>query len=1857
MKKIVAILLSLSMIFSSVNISFADENKDKVIEEKYPILEKFLSSLNTVENINKDTIKRLIVELKEDASLEEVKNKVKSIEGTEIKFEYDTIFTGFSLNIPSSKIAQLYEIEGIKNIEESSILEPQIFSAKEMTGIEIAKEKYSNKYNLDGRGLVIATIDSGVDLYSKDLKLDEDDPDVMEKRKIKEVGTHGPFTNKVPYGYNYFKASGELMDDVPRPHGMHIAGILAGNSGTADGFKGIAPNAQLLVYKVFTDNRKAGEEDIGPSDIEYVGEDAAYHAMDDAVKRGADIISLSIGERGRGDEDDIWHNAVKNAYDAGVVVVAAMGNFASSNGSTSNEAFADASFKLNDKNTAVSVAANPLVIGVGSTYNLALNVASVNIDGVDYPYTDLSRFNKDNLPEEELSKELIFVGRGMENDLKLHPEYNDVKDKIVLASRGGESVKDKVQRFLNKGAAGVIMLNDAISFSRGNYKTHPAISFDHLTINEGWAVSVSGDAGEVLKKKVGNGLVKIKFSKEKNEVKLREKTGISGFSSWGTNSNLDIKPDIVAPGEDIYSLANNGSYAILSGTSMASPHIAGMSALLIQRINEINLDLFTQNEIKKVDLSKILLMNTAKVLKDTEYYEYDGVDIEYSPRRQGAGFANLERALTTNVAVVYENKAAASLKEIGDKKDFTLKLINFSDKTQRFDIETSDVLSETTVKRTRGSEDGDVELNTLHERVVEGASLKIDKEVVIPANSVVEINASLDTGSAEDEFVEGYIYFKSKDENQVDINIPYMGFKGDWGKEEVFDKPAWEDASITKLTSLFNRIGHDHEDEKYIELTKVNDNDKLKPDKFSMTTTSRASTKVNSLYPRISFLRDAKKFELAVVKEMSSEAKPLRIIATQYNKTKYMENPFKESERYYNSFFTPDPTFAFNGEIYNPKTSRMEKVEEGQYYFRARAKVSDEKDYKEMYIPFKVDNTAPEMNVELNKESNKAIVKVSDNIGVWTVGATLDRKDLEVVKIDDNTYEVRDLYINALTTSTLRIEAMDYAGNPANSFEEALNKGNLSFNNLEEVKNKNTNKLNMSLKDASNTLKITYNGTPLEVTKEQDIFSVVLNNILDKDNILEFEVLDSLGERVEINRIKFNGISGNSLGLATGDEDLGESDTSVYDGNRNIDIKNGIILNHHNVQGNGYTSRDDVVIDYDNDDNIRSVKYKVSIFLREGQSAKVKSVNTHYNKINNKESYEPSYEESFQTEEEEEWIEIEDIPLYDGDNHINIKIFDNSGGEEKLIFNHGYMIYMDIQDPTFVLNSDNLVYIDGASVQDNDTIAYLHTNSDKAVLSGKVKDDLDNWELSINGNKIESGGLYGHFGLNEKDFKYEFDAEDEDKVLVEITDISENKVSFYLEVVVDKEAPTIDVVPTEAELTEDSILDINIEDNKGKENLIIKENINGRKYIDGTPLKDYEIKGREGIYLVEIIAKDRAGNETVKKLQIGEIEDIPVPTLKKTKLKKDELNNIEANLNISKNIEIDTLSIKKLDSKNVEYVLRFVDEFGRSIVKTYVVEVDEDDKDTSLSIDFKKTHFLASELNSIDDLIDVSDNIGVVLLDKIDASSVGEKKVRLRLYKDSKSNEVENTIYILPELEASLKKSNVTREELKDLSEILNLGDGISASLIEEVNALGEKELKVLLKDNYGHSKEVMFNVNVIASDKENNISQKDSGRTSKNSDRVSSRVIRSTRSYDTSKYKYINKDLVPINTIEGTWIFDKSISKWKFKDKNSKLYKNEWALIYLPNVDRTKAKPYAWFRFDNDANMQTSWFTDDKNNTYYLNETKGSLEGAMKEGWVNISDKWYYFNTVDGPYLGKMLKDTVTPDGYKVDSNGVYIK
>lgn len=265
-------------------------------------------------------------------------------------------------------------------------------------------------------------------------------------------------------------------------------------------------------------------------------------------------------------------------------------------------------------------------------------------------------------------------------------------------------------------------------------------------------------------------------------------SGMSDFSSWGTNARLELKPDITAPGGGVYSaIPMTNRYKIAYGTSMATPHIAGSSLLLRQYINEHPQQYpHLSSEGPLVPILQNLMMST------TAIQTAGGVPI--SPRKQGAGQVNLDAATRTPVILQSESgKTAINLKD-DLENTFTLRCraVNLSDQDVTYDKVHLSVTTDG-IDRSHGSASvgGTVAIAT---RAVE-----LPQSVTVRAGTGenIDITVTLDDAAVRKQlqtyrngfFVDGFLSLGVSGGSLPSIHIPYCGFVGDWNAAPAFVKP------------------------------------------------------------------------------------------------------------------------------------------------------------------------------------------------------------------------------------------------------------------------------------------------------------------------------------------------------------------------------------------------------------------------------------------------------------------------------------------------------------------------------------------------------------------------------------------------------------------------------------------------------------------------------------------------------------------------------------------------------------------------------------------------------------------------------------------------------------------------------------------------------------------------------------------------------------------------------------------------------------------------------------------------------------------------------------------------------------
>ncbi|MGN0168983.1 MAG: S8 family serine peptidase [Acetatifactor sp.] len=701
------------------------------------------------------------IEKEQETVVEEIQKEALGGNRLDVRYNFSILTNAVSANVAYGDIEAIREVDGVAEVyivpvyDVQETADPNTITAGDMVG---SYATWNSGYT--GAGQRIAIIDTGIDSDHPSFDGDAFDyglAETAEKEGV-AVSTYDLLTkeeigavlsnlnasamysgldadklyvnDKIPFAFNYVDQNLDIThdNDGEGDHGTHVSGIAcanlyvpAGNNTYAkqeNGVVGIAPDAQLITMKVFGTGGGAYTDD-------YMA------AIEDAILLGADAINLSLGSSSAGESaaSQAYINEIMDKLCGSSVVVSISAGNAG--------AWSDSS--LYGANIADDV--NLDTVGSPGSYTNAFTVASANNSGYTGPapltfdgtlavsfadagdggaipaFTTLDTAN----------------GGGTEYDYVLIAGYGEAEDyagldvagKIVLVSRGVNYFSVKHANAAAAGALAVIVYDN-----QDGALVNMSLSDSGASIPA--AFISKADAAAIVKQSVAqsNGTYTGKITvanKITTQYDVADGYTMSDFSSWGVPGSLELKPEITAPGGNIYSTLTDGQYGQMSGTSMAAPSVAGMSALMAQYIKENNLSEKTGLSIRT--LSQSLLMSTAVPLTDPE------VEAEYSPRNQGAGLANVEKATTSPAYILVGNKDGNDGKvkvELGDDPqktgvyEFSFDVYNMSDVPQFYTTDSS-ILTE----------------ELLDETFIAGYSHKLNPSVEISSNgqsSLYDIN-------------------------------------------------------------------------------------------------------------------------------------------------------------------------------------------------------------------------------------------------------------------------------------------------------------------------------------------------------------------------------------------------------------------------------------------------------------------------------------------------------------------------------------------------------------------------------------------------------------------------------------------------------------------------------------------------------------------------------------------------------------------------------------------------------------------------------------------------------------------------------------------------------------------------------------------------------------------------------------------------------------------------------------------------------------------------------------------------------------------------------------------------------------
>ena len=932
------------------------------------------------------------------------------LDDVEVRYEYTTVFNGLSVEADYEDLEAIQDMPGVKDAYVSQVyqlIEP-VNETKLADSVPSIGGNISKETGYTGKGMVVAILDTGLDTsheafqndvngakYTKDAISAKITGNALNAGEISVDSVYK--SSKIPFAYDYYGTDTNVSGG--NSHGTHVAGIVGANGGQVTG---VAPDAQLMILKIF------GDDGSGAYDSDILA------ALDDAVMLGADAINMSLGLTAGFSQaaDAKMQQVYQRVKNAGISLMCAAGNEYSS--SYKSASGTDLPLASNPDNGAV---ASP------STYDAALSVASMNNVKATAPYLLVGEQKiRYSDPAETASKQIaslngtyeyVVCGVGATTDFT----GKALSGKVALIQRAGEEngeILTFAQKEANAKAAGAkaVIIYDNVEGDLVNMSTDGNIPAVFISKADGEAMLAASDKH-------------VSFSKSYLAQFQDAYSGkMSDFSSWGVTPDLKLKPEITAPGGDIYSTLPGGLYGSMSGTSMASPHMAGAAVVMAQYITEAlgGTDM-TQQEITA--LSNKLLMSTAVPVKNEQ-------GLPYSPRKQGAGLVQLGRATK---AKAYLSSAEGGLPkaELGNSKSgsfsFSFQANNLSTREIQYEVGVT-VLTEDTVK-----ENGKTYLAQSPRQLgADEVTVTAPSTVTLRASGTATVNvslaltekgkAALDADFPNGIYLEGFVTLTPvNDGDTISLGLPFLGFYGNWSAAPIFDTSVYDaDESPAVYQTMLGLFGADGSGYYLGHNLYATDNDRFDKNYIAM------SNKTSN-------------YHVTAAMAMLRSADTLTFTVTDESDTKVYEEELKnQSKTYYSSsqqsYHTPMAPTGFTG-YKKSKYTATKALPEGTYTYTVTAELNG-KTEKETF-PLTIDNQAPQVvKSEVVIQNGKRLwkVTVTDNHYVQAVCATLGSKPLTGWIAPNETkagaqtvvtFDLSDPAFSGLTQA--KIGLVDYADN------------------------------------------------------------------------------------------------------------------------------------------------------------------------------------------------------------------------------------------------------------------------------------------------------------------------------------------------------------------------------------------------------------------------------------------------------------------------------------------------------------------------------------------------------------------------------------------------------------------------------------------------------------------------------------------------------------------------------------------------------------------------------------------------------------------------------------------------------------
>jgi minor extracellular serine protease Vpr len=516
-------------------------------------------------------------------------------------YQYDLALNAVAVRLNGRDINDLRG-PGVLKVEYTKQYRPTMSVSLDLINAQASWANTGGRANA-GRGIKVGIIDSGIaqdhpffnpDGFSYPAGFPKGEtqfttPKVIVARAYQHPSEKGTKFNAYPA-------------DPSQEHGTHVAGTVGGvmyDGANAQPYQvqgtlsGVAPGVWLGNYNVFP----------GP----IVSADSAdiARAVDDAIADGMDILNLSLGGPSYDltPANDALEQALDNAADAGVLSSVSAGNEGPNDATLGSPARAK-------KVLTVAASTSRHYVGISAT-----------VGGTVFPAAtgDFNPF----VPAVTAPLALAAPSTACA------AITSDVSGKIAIIDRGTCTFSQKVKAAQTAGAVGVLVINNAPGDPSAMANTDKSATIPAAMLGQSEGPALRAQAGQSA----------TVDGSAPHEILTNNQNAIASFSSAGYGYGLydRAKPDITAPGVNIYSSVPGGKFAFLQGTSMAAPHVAGSLALL----KEQHLG-WTPAQLKSA------LVTTGQRTITT----VPGGDVDPGVLRRGGGLVDL--AASPNVTVSFD---------------------------------------------------------------------------------------------------------------------------------------------------------------------------------------------------------------------------------------------------------------------------------------------------------------------------------------------------------------------------------------------------------------------------------------------------------------------------------------------------------------------------------------------------------------------------------------------------------------------------------------------------------------------------------------------------------------------------------------------------------------------------------------------------------------------------------------------------------------------------------------------------------------------------------------------------------------------------------------------------------------------------------------------------------------------------------------------------------------------------------------------------------------------------------------------------------------------------------------------------